>query len=113
MSTHEEGEDKMSCWNQWSKAVSKKINWLKAEVTRIGSELSKLTLKLEPLLDEHDKTAILMLLRKESQPRSFRWIQRRIGRYPGRLLMDLEDAGLIEHTKRGHHNMYAIKELGE
>ena len=98
-------------WKQWSKDIAKHINWLTAEVQRISSELSQLRLKLEPLLDEHDKTTILTLLRKEPQPRSFRWIQRRIGRYPGRLLIELEDAGLIEHTKSGHHHMYASKEI--
>lgn len=100
-------------FKEWSQQIARNINWLRAEVTRIGSEVSQLRLKLEPLLDEHDKTTILTLLRNEEKPRSFRWIQRRIGRYPGRLLMDLEDAGLIEHTKSGHHHMYAIKELGE
>lgn len=98
------------------KILEDRINKLHSEIATLEGkhnhamdELRKLRDRVNPVIAEHNKKRILKLLSKETQPRSLRWIQHRIGVYPFHLLLQLEHVGLIEHSKSGFHNMYALR----
>lgn len=120
----------MVSWEAWAKKVAydltnlfendkkleKQINELDGSLNTLNmrfdsflNDFREFRKKVTPLLTQHYKCQIVDLLSKELRPRSLRWIQHRIGVYPFHLLLQLEDVGLIEHTKSGTHNMYAIK----
>lgn len=84
------------------------IATLEGKYNHLQDELRKLRDRANPVIDEHNKKQIIKLLSKETKPRSLRHIQNRLGVYPFHLLLQLELEGLIEHTKSGRHNMYAV-----
>lgn len=106
----------MVSWEEWAKQITDKVDKAYSEIITLKmrfesflDDFRAFRKKVAPLLAEHYKGQIVDLLSKELKPRSLRWIQHRIDVYPYHLLLQLEHAGLIEHTKSGNHNMYAIK----
>ena len=106
----------MASWAEWAESVNKRIEQLDASINSLVADIREAQFEvrtirdtLEELMRPLVKQRIIMLMMKETQPRTERYIAFRVKDYTFKAFTELWKDGAFIETRSGFHHMYALQ----